>query len=391
MLVNAWISMLPVAGLFGWYVGRTNSSRDTDNPNNSPLARDYFTGLNYLLNEEPDKAVDVFIKVLDVDNNTVETHQALGNLFRRRGEVARAIRIHQNIIARPNLGSEQRVQALLALGRDYMSAGVFDRAERLFLEVVDMGGAQTINGLRSLLDIYQQERSWEQAISIAQRLENAGDESKHIEISHYLCELAIQARNKSSNELCRKYLKRALSINKNCVRASMLLAELEMQEGRYKAALKSFKRAQQQDPDFIHEMIEPLIQCYEHLGNESDLLDYLKNSLDDYPSASVALSVAQRIRQQFGNEAAIDFLIDQLRKYPSLRGLRCLIQLHLDGIEGKVKEKLEVLKDLTDKLLESKPIYRCSSCGFAGKAMRWFCPGCKSWGHVKPIHGLEGD
>src|SRR6478736_1140125 len=153
-----WLFMVAIAFGVAWYLGYYSRPR-RDSIQKMNLPRDYLVGLNFLLNEEPDKAVDVFIKMLEVDSNTVETHLAVGKLFRRRGEVDRAIRIHQNLIARPQLDKVYREQSLFELGQDYFSAGVLDRAERIFLELVEVKSFSA-KALRALLDIYQQEKDW---------------------------------------------------------------------------------------------------------------------------------------------------------------------------------------------------------------------------------------
>ena len=163
-----WL-LLPVAALSGWWIGRRRGNSNK-NQSSSSIYPEYFKGLNFVLNEQPDKAIEVFIRMLEVDSETVETHLALGNLFRRRGEVDRAIRIHQNLIARPTLDREQRAHALLELGMDYMRLGLLDRAEGLFLELVE-SDLHLNQAYTELLEIYQQEKDWENAINIARKLE----------------------------------------------------------------------------------------------------------------------------------------------------------------------------------------------------------------------------
>ncbi|MBV8803080.1 MAG: lipopolysaccharide assembly protein LapB, partial [Gammaproteobacteria bacterium] len=223
MSSSIWL-LLVLAGLScAWYLGyHTRLKRFAAEKLNLP--RDYLVGLNYLLNEEPDKAVDVFIKMLEVDSNTVETHLAVGKLFRRRGEVDRAIRIHQNLIARPQLDKAYREQSLFELGQDYLSAGFLDRAERIFLEILNIK-EYSVPALRALLDIYQQEKDWENAIQIAKKLAVATKKpTKHM-IAHYYCELADNAFHKNQNEQATDYLQQALDSDENCVRASLTLAK----------------------------------------------------------------------------------------------------------------------------------------------------------------------
>jgi len=346
-----------------------------------------------LLNEQHDKALDIFLKLLNVDSETVEMHLALGSLFRRRGEVDRAIRIHQNLIARPQLTKQDRLNALLALGKDYLRAGVFDRAERIFQEIVASKGSheQTSVGLRNLLDIYQQEKSWQQAIQIAQQLESVTGESMHRVIAHHYCELAEAAFTHHQNERVPGLLKKALLIDRTSVRASLLQARLLMAEKDFNAAIKCFQRVKNQNPDFISEIIHPLVQCYQQLGKTDECIDYLKKLVDEYPRSSIAMVIAEQMRRQHGIEAAADYMAAQLQRYPSIRGLDKLLEWHLESTYGKVKEKLKVLKTLTTELLTDKPIYRCDHCGFSGRQVHWQCPGCKQWDASKPIHGLEGD
>lgn len=257
-MINLWPLLLPAAAWSGWWLAnRSNSNKDAHVHNR--LSREYVVGLNYLLNEQSDKAVDVFIKLLEVDSDTVETHLALGSLFRRRGEVDRAIRIHQNLIARPQLSIQQRKEALMALGQDYMSAGVFDRAERIFLEVVELGGSRDTSSLQGLLAIYQQEKAWEKALDIIKKLEISTGASFHNQAAHYYCEMASQALKINAMDRAIYCIKQAMNVDPESVRASLMNATIEMKEGRYKQAIRSLKRVPQQDAEFLTEIIEPLV------------------------------------------------------------------------------------------------------------------------------------
>ncbi|HAT1659622.1 lipopolysaccharide assembly protein LapB [Legionella pneumophila] len=389
-MINLWPLLLPAAAWSGWWLAsRSNSNKDTHVHNR--LSREYVVGLNYLLNEQSDKAVDVFIKLLEVDSDTVETHLALGSLFRRRGEVDRAIRIHQNLIARPQLSIQQRKEALMALGQDYMSAGVFDRAERIFLEVVELGGSKDTSSLQGLLAIYQQEKAWEKALDIIKKLEISTGASFHNQAAHYYCEMASQALKINAMDRAIYCIKQAMNVDPESVRASLMNATIEMKEGRYKQAIRSLKRVPQQDAEFLTEIIEPLVFCHKELDSMPDCIHYLEQTLEKHPRASVIFVIADYLRQNKGMDIAIDFVADNLSKHPSIRGLNRLIYWHLESAHGKVREKLQMLYDITSKFLDNKPIYRCGHCGFGGKHLHWHCPSCKQWGRMKPIHGLEGD
>ena len=256
-MINFWPLLLPAAAWSGWWVARRNNL-GKDNQISHPFSREYVVGLNYLLNEQPDKAVDVFIKLLEVDTDTAETHLALGSLFRRRGEVDRAIRIHQNLIARPQLSLLQRKEALMALAQDYMSAGVFDRAERIFLEVVDIGGPTEVNSLRGLLAIYQQEKAWENALDVLKKIEASTGTSMNSQAAHYYCEIAGEFLKHNTYDKAHHAIKQALTIDRSSVRASIMSANFEIRNGRYKQAIRDLKRVPEQDAEFLTEIIEIL-------------------------------------------------------------------------------------------------------------------------------------
>lgn len=389
-MINLWPLLLPAAACSGWWFAKRSYCGKEDNTHNH-LSREYVVGLNYLLNEQPDKAVDVFIKLLEVDSETVETHLALGSLFRRRGEVDRAIRIHQNLIARPQLSLLQRKEALMALGQDYMSAGVFDRAERIFLEVVEMNGVREVSSLRGLLAIYQQEKSWEKALDIIKKLEVSLGSSLHSQAAHYYCEMANDALRSNAQDKAYQSIKQALAIDRKSVRASLMLANLEMKDGRYKQAIRALKRVPEQDAEFLNEIIEPLVYCYRELDAMDECIDYLEQTLPNHPRASIIFVIGDYLSREKSVDFAIDFVSSHLGRHPSIRGLNRLIFWHLESANGRVRDKLQMLYAITSKFLENKPIYRCGNCGYGGKLLHWHCPSCKHWGRTKPIHGLEGD
>lgn len=380
-----WLLILLGGIISAWYLGfRTRS----DSNSKMNLPRDYLVGLNFLLNEEPDKAVDVFIKMLEVDSDTVETHLAVGKLFRRRGEVDRAIRIHQNLIARPQLDKSYKDQALFSLGQDYLSAGVLDRAERVFLELVDIK-AFSISALRALLDIYQQEKEWESAIQTAKKLEAIAKMNMQSVIAHYYCEIAEIAFAKGQKEQAAISLNHAYEVDRQCVRASLLQARLEISRQDHRSAVKSLQRVKSQNPAYFSEAIDSLALCYEMLNEEETLIEYLTQVLSEHPHIPVVLILSERIRRWKGDDIAANFVADYVRRYPSIRGLYLYIDLYLANTEGRVRDDLLILQSLIKKLLADKPDYQCSSCGFSGKSMHWQCPGCKQWSAVKPVHSLE--
>jgi lipopolysaccharide biosynthesis regulator YciM len=388
MIEVLWF-LLPVAAATGWWIGRNDSDKKLP-AGGSAYPSDYLKGLNFLLNEQQDEALEVFIRLVRVDGETAETHITLGNLFRRRGEVDRAIRVHQNLVARPTLGSDQRSYALLELARDYLRAGLLDRAEGLFEELVK-SRRQVTEALRNLLTIYEREREWELAVKTAKRLAHVMRKDMGHLIAHYYCELSENAVTSEDYITASRMLKRALAADKNSVRASILDGDLAVKEGRYRAAIKSYETVEQQDPEYLPEVIERLLDCMLRDNNPKALKEYLARLSDQYNGFSVIQAATRVIRQLEGDAAADAFFKDQIIKRPSLRGLRHWANMELQSSDGKRRESISIIVDVLDKLLDTKPIYQCRSCGFKGRVLYWQCPGCQSWNSVKPIIGIEGE
>ncbi len=380
--------LLPAAFLSGWWLASRKQS-STKTPR-TEFSLDYFKGLNYLLNEQQDKAIDVFVQMLEVDSDTVETHLALGNLFRRRGEGDRAIRIHQNLIARPTLSKGQRAQALLELGQDYLRAGLLGRAESIFLELIEQGLYRR-EALERLLDIYQQEKEWDKAIDAAKRVERAGGSRMGDLIAQFFCEQAECLLQRGDRKAALKHLKQAFVFDRNSVRATLLKARIEQEMGRHKLAIKTLKQVEQQDVDFISEAVPPLLQSYTALGIKQKGERYLRQLLEKHAGMTALLALVELVREDQGDAAAAELMIQFLRTRPSVRGLDKLIELQLQSGQGDLRESLQVLKELADKLLQEKAPYRCKNCGFESKSLSWHCPGCRQWSSIRPVQGVSGE
>lgn len=381
MMELLWL-LLPVAAASGWLAAkRSGKPKETPGYNGTPS---YFRGLNYLLNEQPDKAIDVFVEMLEVDSETVETHLALGNLFRRRGEVDRAIRIHQNLIARPTLSRDQRAQGLLELGQDYMRAGLFDRAENLFTELGEMNMYQE-QALENLRVIYQQEKDWDKCLQVSARLEQISGRSLGTERAHFYCELAEEALSVNDADQARTFLKKAQGCDGNCVRATILLGEMEASAGSCKTAIRTFKRIENQDLTYIAEALPTLLECYRQVGSQNELMDYLRHLIEKDSGIATALALVDLIQEKEGEKSALRFLNDYLQHHPDLEGLDRLIGLNLSAGGKRATETLGILQQLLGRVLEEHPSYLCSHCGFTAKTLHWQCPGCKWWGSIKPV------
>ncbi len=381
-MLELLLLLLPVAAASGWFAAKRSYGKRRQLHSSRNI--DYFKGLNFLLNEQPDKAIDIFIHMLEVDSETVETHLALGNLFRRRGEVDRAIRIHQNLIARPALPPEHRAQALLELGQDYMRAGLYDRAESLFQELTE-SNLHREQALTNLLLIYEKEKEWHKSLQIADKLEAITGKPLNNQRAHYYCELAEDAQSDADLKLASQYLRQAQKCNKDSVRAAILLGEMEKVKGDYKDAIKILEKVADSNPIYLSLILPTLRESFEALDDRSAFRDFLRRFVRAHDGVAEIAMLSRIIRDEDGDAAAVEFLKGHLQKNPSLDGLYQLISLGPGEECITASEISQILKVLLEKVVEDNPGYKCSTCGFKAKTMHWQCPGCNKWSSIKPV------
>lgn len=381
--------LLPIAALSGWILGRRRSER-TSGERVNELSTTYFRGLNYLLNEQQDKALEVFLKLAEVNRDTVETHLALGNLFRRRGEVDRAIRVHQHLIARPNLSAADKTAALLELGEDYMRAGLLDRAENLFADLVAMD-AMAAPALRHLIGIYQHERDWHKAIEHARLLEHATGDSQASVVAQLYCELAEQARSHGAWREALALLDQACNAQPDCLRAGIVRGHIEAAHGDLDRAIDAFECVATADADYIPEVLPALLDGYARAQQMQRAEEFLARLSEGRRSNAALLALAHLHASTRGNPAAAALLERMLRQRPSVKGLLALVDIQRRQSSGALQESFQLLHDLIAKLLDNQALYRCNRCGFGAKAHHWQCPSCKNWDTIKPIRGAVGE
>ncbi|MEZ8103627.1 lipopolysaccharide assembly protein LapB [Vibrio cortegadensis] len=382
--------LLPIAAAYGWYMGNRSAQQDKQTQSHQ-ISRQYVTGLNLLLSDQSDKAVDHFIELLQVDDDTIDTHLALGNLFRSRGEVDRAIRIHQNLISRTGLTLEQKNLALQQLAKDYMVSGFLDRAEKIFEQLVEEPEHKE-SALQQLVTIYQQTKEWSKAIHYATALVKMGRKRVKSQIAHFLCELAMQEQGEGQTNKAIQHFKKALVEDPKCARASISLGKLYLESEDYQQTIKYMEMVLNQDIDFISEVLPTLADCYHHLGQEEGLVEFLKACIDKKAGVSAELMLAQLVANHESIGTAQELLTRQLVKNPTMKGFYRLIDYHIaEAEEGRAKDSLTTLQSMVGEQLKIKPHYRCRKCGFSTHSMYWHCPSCKGWGTIKPIRGLDGE
>ena len=381
--------LLPVAAAYGWYMGR-RSAQQSKQDDASRLSRDYVAGVNFLLSNQQDKAVDLFLDMLKEDTGTVEAHLTLGNLFRSRGEVDRAIRIHQSLMESASLTYDQRLLAVQQLGRDYMAAGLYDRAEDMFKQLVDETDFR-LGALQQLLQIYQATSDWQSAIEVAERLVKLGKEKHRGEIANFWCELALQQMAANDLDKAMALLKKGPAAGRNSARVSIMMGRVWMEKGDYAKAVESLERVIDQDKELVGETLEMLQTCYQQLGKADEWEVFLRRCVEENAGATAELMLAQILEQREGVEAAQNYVTRQLERHPTMRVFHKLMDYHLnEAEEGRAKESLGVLRNMVGEQVRSKPRYRCQKCGFTAHTLYWHCPSCRSWATIKPIRGLDG-
>ena len=377
-----WWLLFFVAIVIGYIMGRRDGRRRRVRREEN-LSRDYIRGLNYFLNEQPDKAIEIFVKSLTVSEHTLETHLALARVFRRRGELDRATLIHSNLLEHPQLPVAARDDVQLELAQDFLAAGMLDRAEEILHKLLDRGSRHDLAAMRLLLSVFEQERDWHSAISIAEKLLQKDKRIAPVLAQHH-CELAERLLAQEEVNSGRRALRRALQLDSSCVRASLLQGKLEMAEGHWEGAVRALRRIRRQDPVFFDEVLDDLERCYQELGRVEQFTQYLGRLCVEAPSTAIVIKLAERLRAQFGEQAAALFISDHVKAHPTVRGLKQIIDMQARGAQAGTDDSLGVLKQLADQLLQQKTSYQCRDCGFEALRRHWQCPSCKHWGTLKP-------
>ena len=353
------------------------------------LPRSYFRGLNFLLNEQPDKAIEAFIEVVKVDPETIELHFALGSLFRRRGETERAIRMHRNLLERSDLGQEQRLHAMVELGQDYLKAGLLDRAEEVFVKLKD--STHRPAALKFLLEIYQQEKDWLKAIEIARELGKDTGESWQKEIANYYCELAATEATHSRPEEAKRHLGDALAVHRKCVRANIVLGDIAASAGDHAGAIEAWKRIEQQNPVYLALVAQRLLEAYRALGRPAEGLTLLRGWLSAWPSLDLLDVAFQSTLEIEGTETAYKLVKDELRRNQTLLGLDKLLEAQVLVAPVERRHDLELVRNLVHNHTRRLARYKCENCGFKARQFYWHCPACGGWETYPPKRTEETD
>lgn len=411
-----WLIAVPLLFGLGWIAARVDLRQMLSENRNLPDS--YFRGLNFLLNEQHDRAIDAFIEVAKLDPETIELHFALGSLFRRRGEIERAIRVHQNLLQRPDLPVHQREQALNALAQDYLRAGMLDRAEAAFSQLKMTRFAP--DALRALIRIHETERDWPAAIQAVQALQGLIDEPVPQAV-HFHCEqaaayLAATPPDLEAATLALDAATHAASIGHagnqpaSHVRILMMRADVAKREGDFRAQRLQFESILAGHPEYAGLIAEKALANYREAGAEAEGLQRLEAHYAVHPALDLFNTIFLAMARLRGVADAWAFARAALERNPSLLGLDRLLEAHLartaaeaaQGVpqpattatdaaaaaEGRCvllsSEDVALIRSLIHKHTQRLDRYACRACGFKAKRFHWQCPGCNAWETYSP-------
>lgn len=375
-----WLLSIPLFFGLGWIAARIDIKQLLSESRSLP--KGYFKGLNFLLNEQPDKAIDAFIEIVKLDPETADLHFALGNLFRRRGETERAIRMHQNLLLRPDLPPEQRMQAQYELGQDFLKAGLLDRAEEVFQELTET--PYSIQARRALLEIFQREKEWKQAIDAAKALQNSGTGNRNKQIAQFYCELAEDELVNTHPEKALPLLETAISIDRMSVRATVLTGDALMAQGKPEEALATWRRVEKQSMPHTVLAAQRLMEGYQAVGRPQEGISLLKSYLSETASIDLLEVLFKAVLKHEGVEAANTLVHDELRRTPTLLGLDKLLEAQLLVVPPEIRQDLSFVRNLVQRYASKLSRYQCNHCGFEARQFYWQCPGCHQWETYPP-------
>jgi len=382
---------LLIAVAIGWYLGNRRLKRK--DRRNQALPPAYLSGLDHLIDNRTEEAIESFIHALEVNSDNLPAHIALAKLLRRKGDIDRAVQIHERMLKRKDLSVYDRQRVKLALARDFFALGLLDRAEDAAAPLAKQTDYPELRyrAIVLLIRLYEQEGEWNQALQSADILPNKNRKELVNELSHYHCELAQNHISNGELEAALKELELALATDAKCVRANLISARVFMLKSQWRSAIRALQSIADQDPLFIPETLNPLRRCFDSLGDDLGLTQYLNDLMKQHPSTSVMLALAELKRDREGVFAAGLFITEALKSRPSVKGFNRLIDMHIEHGSSSARESLLNLRSLTQQLEMSKPVYRCGHCGYAARSLVWQCPSCKRWGSIRPIQGLEGE
>jgi len=389
-MIELLFLLLPVAMAYGWFMGR-NSIKQKDQTIKQDLSIKYSTGLNYLLSNQKDKAIDSLLEALKVEDDSVEAHFAMANLFRKRGELDRALKVHEHLVRHGNLPTKDKQQAVFELGKDFLSAGLYDRAEKMFnklLKSKDYG----LKSLNYLLQIFQSTKDWQQGINHKKLIVKFNDKRLLHTLANFYCEQATSAFEQDKFIEVIELLEQALQLDPNSCRANWLMAKIYENHKQCELACQCYQDIYQQDQEFFPDVIEQMHQCYLDLDAADEFFVFIKKVYDETASSSALISYLSHVEEKHGKKKAKEFMLSALKRRPTIRGFKHFVKMQMNQTdELEHNTSLDLIKELISEYMKVKHRYSCRNCGFNSSTHYWSCPSCHEWEQLKPFIGLEGE
>ncbi|GLX76803.1 lipopolysaccharide assembly protein B [Thalassotalea insulae] len=380
--------LLPVAMGYGWFMGR-NSVKQRDHSAKQDLSIKYSTGINYLLSNQQDKAIEYLLETLTVEDDTVEAHFAMANLFRKRGELDRALKVHEHLVRQKHLPTKAKQQAAFELGKDFLTAGLYDRAESMFHTLMK-SKVFAQRSLTYLLQIYQSTKDWQHGIELKKAIVKSKDKKLLHTLANFYCELATIALEKDQFIEVLELLESALRCDPNSCRANWLMAEIYENHQQYNEACQCYKDIYTQDNEFFPDVIDKMANCYHQLDADDEFYCFIKKVYDETGGSSALIKYLSLIEHKHGHVKAQEFMLSALKRRPTIQGFKHFIKMQMNQPEQD-HENLAMIKELVSAYLNIKQRYNCRNCGFNSSTHYWSCPSCHDWETLKPVRGLEGE
>ncbi|TCW32142.1 lipopolysaccharide assembly protein LapB [Gulbenkiania mobilis] len=374
-----WLLLFPAFFALGWFAARVDMRTVLKQARAVPAG--FFRGLDALVEDRTGEAAQALAEVAQQQPGTVDLQLTLGKLYRRRGENDRAIRLHQALLDWPDLPAAQRDAVRFELAQDFSKAGLVDRAEEILSRLVD--GNMALAARQQLLDIYQQDRDWLKAITVARAL-RSDVHTFHHEVAQFYCELAQGELYRSNYAQTRTYLAEAFSANRKCVRASLLQGDLELAEGNVEAAIAAWQGIEKQNFEYLSMAAERLFDAYEQQGRPMEGIALLRGYLRTFPQLELTDLLYQKVATYEGEPKALEVLREAVHARPSLAGVYRLIEAQMVELSPESRLDAEVARGVVMKHAQRLTVHRCKRCNFRSRAFFWHCPACGEWESFTP-------
>ena len=369
-----WLLIIPLFFGLGWFAARIDIAQIISESTDLPSA--YFKGLNYLIKNQYEKAAEAFGQAVKINNESLELHFVLGSLYRRTGQLDKAINLHIDLLETRELSQQQQESVKAELALDYFKAGLYDRSEELLL-ILNKDSYHQFS-LNTLLDIYSKEREWNKAITTATKLEKISGISFRENISHFYCEIAVVHILEKNNNEANVLLRKALDEYKNCVRANILLGDICESEEKFEEAISYWKKVEYQQPDYLGLVASKILNAYQRLEMVNEGLTVLSGYYDLYKLKTLLSILYSAIMSNEGPEKAETIARNELIQRPSLSALDQLFEAQAIGKTSEISN-IELIQQTIKNAIGDRRFYSCKKCGFKAKQFHWNCPSCNSW------------